>query len=87
MVTSNTSTHVDQRHSHDKDSLSGPWPLRQVAKRVTSSLRDVPGVRAPPHSQMCCCNFWLQARLGAYIHGVYVKVHSNSMDHKSLESL
>ena len=34
MVTSSTSIHVDGRHSHDKDLLSGRWSLRQAAKRV-----------------------------------------------------
>ena len=47
-VTSNASIYTDQRHSHDKDSLSGLWPLRQAAKRVTPSLRDVLEVRALP---------------------------------------
>ena len=55
------SVHMDQRHSHDKDSLSGRWPLRQAAKRVTSSLRDVPGARALPRSQTCSFNFQLLA--------------------------
>ena len=85
MVTGSASIHIDRRHSPDKDSLSGLWPLRQVAK--TSSLRDVPGARVLPRSQTCSCNFRLLARLGASILGVKVKVHSNSMDHKSLESL
>ena len=87
MVTSNASLHIDQRHSHDKDSLSGRWPLRQAGKRMASSLRDVPGASVPPSSQMSFCNFQLLARLGASILGVYVKAHSNSMDHNSLESL
>ena len=68
MVTSSASIHIDQRHSHDKDSLAGHWPLRQATKKVTSSLRDVPGVRALPHSQTCSCNFQLLARLGTSIH-------------------
>ena len=55
--------------------------------KVTSSLRDSPGARALPCSQTCCYNFPLLARLGASILGVKVKVQSNSMDHKSLESL
>ena len=53
MVNSNASIHIDQKHNHDKDSLSGRWPLRQAGKRVTPSLRDVPGARAPPCSQTC----------------------------------
>ena len=52
MVTSNASTHIDWRHSHGKDSLSGLWPLRQAAKRMTSNLRDVPEVRVLYRSQM-----------------------------------
>ena len=70
MITSSASIHIDQKHSHDKDSLSGHWPLRQATKKVTSSLRDVTGVRAPPPSQTCSCNFQLLARLGASTHGV-----------------
>ena len=70
MVTSSASVHIDRRHSHDKDSLSGRWPLRQAAKRVTSSLRDVPGARTLPLSQMCSCNFQLLARLGTSKLGV-----------------
>ena len=86
MVTSSASIHRAQMHSHDKDSLSGCWPLTQAGKRVPSGLRDLPGARAPPHSQTCSCNFWLLARLGASILGVQVKVHSNGMDHNSLDS-
>ena len=70
MVTSRASTHIGRRHSHEKDSLSGLWPLRQAAKRLTSSLRDVPGARALPHSQTCSCNFLLLARLGASVQGI-----------------
>ena len=70
MVTSDACIHTDQKHSHDKDSLLGCWPLKQAAKRWTSSLRDVPGARAPPHSQTCSCNFWLLARLGTSVQGV-----------------
>ena len=54
MVTSSAFIHIDRRHSHDKDSLSGRWPLRQATMRVTSSLRDVPGARALPSSHTCC---------------------------------
>ena len=68
---SNASTHIDQRHRHDKDLLLGLWTLRQPAKRMTSSLRDVPGARAPPCSQTCSGNFQLLARLGAFIHIVW----------------
>ena len=68
MVTSNAATHIDQRHSNNKDLLLGPWALRQAAKRMASSLRDVPETRAPPQSQMCSCNFQLLARLGTSIH-------------------
>ena len=71
MIRGNASTHIDQRHSHDKDLLLGLWTLRQPAKRMTSSLRDVPGTRAPPCSQTCRCNFQLLARLGAFIHIVW----------------
>ena len=70
LLTSSASIHIDRRHSHDTDSLSGCWPLKQAAKRVTSSLRDVPRARAPPHSQMCSYNFQLLARLGMSILGV-----------------
>ena len=70
MVTSSASIRIDQRHSHDKDSLSGHWSLRQEATKVTSSLSDAPGVRAPPHSQTCSSNFQPLARLGASIHRV-----------------
>ena len=69
MVTSSASIHIDQRHSHDRLTL-GLSTLRQAAKRVTSSLRDVPGARVPPHSQTCSCNFQLLARLGASTQGV-----------------
>ena len=48
VITSSASIHIDRRQSHDKDSLSGHWPLRQAAKRVTSSLRGVSGARVPP---------------------------------------
>ena len=61
MVTSSTSIHTIWRHNHDKDSLSGRWPLRQAAKRGTCSLSDIPRARAPPCSQMCSCNFRLLA--------------------------
>ena len=74
IVTSCASIHIDRRNRCDKDSLSGYGPLRQAAKRATSSLRGVPGDRAPPSSQMCSClqcmkrqcrcKFWLLARLG-----------------------
>ena len=47
-VTSNASIYTDQRYSRDKDPLSGLWPLRQAAKRVPPSLRDVLEVRALP---------------------------------------
>ena len=67
MVTSNASIHVDPRHSHDKDSLSRHWSLRQAAKRVPSSLRDIPGARVLPCSQTCFGNFRLLARLGSSI--------------------
>ena len=70
LLTSSASIHIDWRHSRDTESLSGCWPLKQAAKRVTSSLRDVPRARAPPHSQMCSYNFQLLARLGTSIHGV-----------------
>ena len=70
MVTSSAFIHKDRRHSHDKVSLSGRWPLRQAAKRVTSGLRVVPGARALPRSQKCSCNFRLLARVGASLHGV-----------------
>ena len=70
MITSSTFIHIDRWHSHDKDSLSGRWPLRQAAKRVTSSLRDIPGARAPPHSQTRSCKFRLLTRIGASILGV-----------------
>ena len=53
MATSSAFIPIDRRHSPDKDSLSGCWPLRQAAKGVTSSLRYVPGARSPPHSQTC----------------------------------
>ena len=66
MVTSRAFIHIDRRHSCEKVSLLGHWPLRQAAKRVTSTLREVPGARAPPRS----CNFWLLGRLGTSIHGV-----------------
>ena len=56
MVSSSASLHIDQRHSRDKDSLSDRWFLRQAAKRVTSSLRDIPGVRVLSCSQMCGMN-------------------------------
>ena len=46
--------HIDRRHSHDKDSLSGCWPLRQAPVRVTSSLWDIPGARALSSSHTCC---------------------------------
>ena len=46
MVTSSAFIHIDRRHSHDKDSLSGSWPLRQAPVRVTSRLRDIPRARA-----------------------------------------
>ena len=68
MVTSSASIHIDRRHSHDKDSVSGRWPLRQAAK--TSSLRDVPGASVLPCSQTCSCNFQLLARLGTCTLGV-----------------
>ena len=64
IITSSAFIHTDRRQSHDKDSLSGSWPLRQAPLRVTSRLRDIPGTRAPPHSHTCSCNFWLLARLG-----------------------
>ena len=70
MVTSSAFIHIDRQHSHDKASLSGRWPLRHAAKRVTSSLRDIPGARAQPHSQTCSCKFRLLARRGASILGV-----------------
>ena len=70
VVTSGASVHTDGRHSRDKDSLFELWPLSQAAKRVTSSLRDIPGARAPPHSQMYSCKFQLLARLGVPILGV-----------------
>ena len=70
MVTSRAFIHIDRRHSCEKVSLLGHWPLRQAAKRVTSTLREVPGARAPPRSQKCSCNFWLLGRLGTSIHGV-----------------
>ena len=57
MVTSRAFIHIYRRHSHDKESLSGRWPLRQAAKRVTSSLRGVPGARAASHFQTCSFNF------------------------------
>ena len=50
MVTSSAPFHKDQRHSSVKDSLSGSWPLSQVAKRVTFGLREVLGARASPSS-------------------------------------
>ena len=53
MATSNAFTPIDWRQSPDKDSLSGCWPLRPAAKRMTFSLRYVPWARAPPHSQTC----------------------------------
>ena len=34
MVSSSASIHIDQRHSHDKDSPSGRWPLRQVTREM-----------------------------------------------------
>ena len=69
-VTSSASIHIDRRHSHDKDSFSGHWPLRQAGKRVTSSLRDIPEARIPPCSIRAPSNFRLLARLGASILGV-----------------
>ena len=45
------------RHSPDKDSFLGRWPLKQSAKRVTSSLRDIPGARVPPCSIRAPSNF------------------------------
>ena len=33
MITSSASIHIDRRHSHDRDSFSGRWPLRQAGKR------------------------------------------------------
>ena len=86
MVTNNASIHIVQRHSYDKDSLLGHWFLRQSAKRATSSLRDIPGARAPLPSQTCSQNFQLLERLGTSKLGVSVKVHTNSMDSKYLES-
>ena len=75
MVTSGATVHIDRRHSRDKDSLSGCYPLRQAAKRATSSLRDIPEARGPPSSRTCSsmkcvkrqlrCKFWLLATLGA----------------------
>ena len=59
LFTSSASVHIDWRHSHDKDSLSGGWPLRQAAKRMTSRLRDVPGARVPPRSQTCSQQVWI----------------------------
>ena len=50
-IFSSASIHIDQRHSHDKDSLSGHWPLRQATKR------DVAEARVPLPSQTCSCNF------------------------------
>ena len=69
MVTRSAYIHTDRSHSHDKESLSGRFPLRQTAKRVTSRLRDVLGARgtSEPCSETCFCNFWLLARLGASI--------------------
>ena len=87
MVTSSAFIHIDKRHSHDKNSLLGLWALRQAVKRMTFSLRDFPGARAPARSQTSSCNFCLLARLGASILGVLVKVHSISMNPNSLESL
>ena len=83
MVTSKASTHIDQRYSHDKDLLLGLWTLKQPAKRMTSSLRDVPGTRAPPCSQTCSCNFQLLARLGASIHIVWGLSKSTEWRHGS----
>ena len=61
MVTSSDSIHKDTAVT--KTQLLGLCLLRQVVKRVISSLRDIPRVRVPPCSQMCSCNFQLLARL------------------------
>ena len=55
MITNSAHIHIDQRYSYDKDSLSGHWLLRQAVKRVTYSLSNVLGARAPPNSLMCSC--------------------------------
>lgn len=48
-----------------------------------SSLRDVPGARAPASSLKCSC-LQCPVKLGV---GALLEKHNNSMDCKSLESL